>query len=105
MNKILPICCCLLMISWQTQAQNNPAKRINVAVLIYPGVELMNFADNIITASGVTSGIDAAMYVVSKCNSQQLATIISKGIQYLPHREESWPEPIPGFKYAPEKTK
>ncbi|ASZ11894.1 DJ-1/PfpI family protein [Chitinophaga pendula] len=243
MKKILYIGCCLLLVSWQSQAQQAPAqhKRINVAVLIYPGVELMDFAGatdvfikagsltkdsyhiytialeanaiqtekgmirlqpdynshtdypkpdlfvipgaametiaalkdstdlltfirdmsaragttmsictgayllghagllkgrnatthwfvadnfqetfpslhlqkdvrfvedgNIITASGITSGIDAAIYVVGKFNGPQLATIVSKAMQYVPHKEESWPKPVAGIKYVPGKNK
>lgn len=55
---------------------------------------------NIITTSGVTSGIDGALHLVERYSGEQLAGMTARGMQYTPHKEETWPVSPAGMKYS-----
>lgn len=46
---------------------------------------------DIITSSGITSGIDAALYIVGKNSGVRIRDMISRAMQYEFHVEEAWP--------------
>lgn len=48
-------------------------------------------AGNILTSSGVTSGIDLALYIVGKINGEKIKGMIARALQYEYHQEEKWP--------------
>ena len=54
---------------------------------------------NIITTSGVTSGIDGALHLVERYSGDKMAGMVARGMQYFPHREEAWPIPAAGMKF------
>ncbi|WPQ60666.1 DJ-1/PfpI family protein [Chitinophaga sancti] len=54
---------------------------------------------NIITTSGVTSGIDGALHLVERYSGDRMSSMVARGMQYYPHREEAWPLPGAGMKF------
>ncbi|MDE1191677.1 MAG: DJ-1/PfpI family protein [Arachidicoccus sp.] len=54
---------------------------------------------NIITSSGVTSGIDAALHVVKENSGEYVADIVARALQYTPHEKEAWPQPLKKMHY------
>ncbi|NLU90839.1 GlxA family transcriptional regulator [Chitinophaga sp. Ak27] len=62
----------------------------------YPGVRLVRDvryvdAGRLVTASGVSSGIDGALYIVERYSGPAIAALVAKIIQYTPHHQEPWP--------------
>ncbi|MBP2833450.1 DJ-1/PfpI family protein [Aquimarina sp. U1-2] len=47
---------------------------------------------NIITTSGVTTGIDGAIAIISKYSSPDFAAMISRGLQYETKSVDQWPK-------------
>ncbi len=54
----------------------------------------VRFVDSgqILTASGITSGIDLALYIVEKYSGKKVQDMISKIMQYEYHIEQQWPD-------------
>lgn len=55
--------------------------------------------DRFLTSSGVTSGIDAALHIVSENSGTRIRDMISRALQYEFHVEEAWPVAPNGMKY------
>lgn len=73
----------------------------------YPKVQLIRdvrYVDErkIITASGVTSGIDAALYIVGQHSGEPIQAMINRALQYNYSTNEKWPVPAKGMKYRRE---
>lgn len=71
----------------------------------YPGIELVKnvrFVDegNLITSSGVTSGIDALLYLVGKFTGPDIQAMIGRALQYTFHEQEAWPVAPNGMRYS-----
>ncbi len=71
---------------------------------LYPKVTFhknVRFVDagNILTSSGVTSGIDLALYIVGKINGEKIQGMISRALQYNYHQYEKWPEAPMGMHF------
>lgn len=64
-------------------------------------VKDVRFVDegNIITSSGVTSGIDVALYLVGKQSGEKMKAMIERAMQYTYHEEEKWPVAPNGMRY------
>lgn len=58
-----------------------------------------------ITSSGVTSGIDVALYIVGQRSGNNIKNMISRALQYTYHEEENWPVAPMGMKYESKLTK
>ncbi|GEM69243.1 hypothetical protein SMI01S_28490 [Sphingobacterium mizutaii NBRC 14946 = DSM 11724] len=54
---------------------------------------------NIISSSGVTSGIDAALYLVEKLSGQKMRAMINRALQHDFKIEDKWPVPPNGMRY------
>ncbi|WP_185967810.1 DJ-1/PfpI family protein [Formosa sediminum] len=70
----------------------------------YPKIELIKnvrFVDSekFITSSGITSGIDTALYIVSKHSGEKIKQMISRALQYEFHEKKNWPIAPNGMKY------
>ncbi|PCI86507.1 MAG: thiamine biosynthesis protein ThiJ [Hyphomicrobiales bacterium] len=52
-----------------------------------------------ITSSGVTSGIDTALYIVGQNSGVNIQNMISRALQYTFHEKETWPVAPNGMKY------
>ncbi|WP_109435336.1 MULTISPECIES: DJ-1/PfpI family protein [Aquimarina] len=75
----------------------------------YPKIKLIKdvrFVDEgkLITSSGITSGIDAALHIVGKHSGEKIKQMISRALQYKFHEKEDWPIAPNGMKYR-RKTK
>lgn len=62
----------------------------------YPNVQLVQnvrYVDEgkIITSSGVTSGIDAALYIVGQHSGEMIQGMINRALQYTYGQNETWP--------------
>lgn len=73
----------------------------------YPKVQLIRdvrYVDEgkIITASGGTSGIDAALYIVGRHSGEFIQAMINRALQYNYSKNEKWPVPAKGMKYRGE---
>ncbi|WP_419802839.1 DJ-1/PfpI family protein [Mucilaginibacter sp.] len=70
-------------------------------------VKDVRFVDEgkLITASGVTSGIDASLHLVARFSGQQVEKLVEGAIQYTMHEHEKWPEAIGGMKFDRDKRK
>lgn len=71
---------------------------------LFPAVELVKdtrFVDagKYITSSGVTSGIDTALYIVGQNSGIPLRNMISRALQYSFRQQENWPEPPAGMAF------
>lgn len=53
----------------------------------------------VITSSGVTSGIDAALYIVGKNSGEKLQGMINRALQYSYGTHEKWPVAPHGMRY------
>lgn len=53
-----------------------------------------------ITSSGVTSGIDTALYIVGQNSGMNIQNMISRALQYTFHEKETWPVAPNGMKYS-----
>lgn len=56
-----------------------------------------------ITSSGVTSGIDVALYIVGQNSGEHLKSMIGRALQYQFHEQEDWPKSQYGMKYERKK--
>ncbi|NAW50279.1 DJ-1/PfpI family protein [Elizabethkingia argentiflava] len=70
----------------------------------YPKVHLVKdvrYVDEVkyLTTSGITSGIDAALYLVGKHSGESIRSMISRALQYNFHEKERWPQAPQGMKY------
>lgn len=70
----------------------------------YPNIEVIRdirFVQEgrFLTSSGVTSGIDAALHIVSENSGVRIRDMISRALQYEFHVEEAWPVAPNGMKY------
>ncbi len=65
-------------------------------------VKNVRYVDNgsVITSSGVTSGIDAALHIVKENSGAYIGDMVARGIQYVPHEQETWPQPAKGMHYS-----
>ncbi|PKV50906.1 DJ-1/PfpI family protein [Aquimarina sp. MAR_2010_214] len=75
----------------------------------YSQIELIKnvrFVDEkkFITSSGITSGIDTALYIVGNHSGEKIKQMISRALQYEFHEKEDWPIAPNGMKYR-RKTK
>ena len=52
-----------------------------------------------ITSSGITSGIDTALYIVGTHSGEKIKQMISRALQYKFHEKENWPIAPNGMKY------
>lgn len=76
----------------------------------YPSIELIRdvrYVDEgkVITASGVTSGIDAALYIVGQNSGEKIQGMINRALQYNYSKYEKWPTPAEGMRYRSESKK
>ncbi|MFH6943506.1 DJ-1/PfpI family protein [Flavobacterium aquidurense] len=76
----------------------------------YPRIQLIRdvrFVDEreIITTSGVTSGIDAALYIVGQHSGDMIQAMINRALQYNYNQNEKWPVPAKGMRYRGEGKK
>lgn len=64
-------------------------------------VQDVRFVDegNLITASGVTSGIDASLYLVQRFSGDHVRKMVENAIQYKMSEKEPWPLAIGGMKF------
>ncbi len=74
----------------------------------YPNVQLVQnvrYVDQgkIITSSGVTSGIDAALYIVGQHSGEMIQGMINRALQYTYGQNEIWPIAPQGMRYRSEK--
>ncbi len=70
----------------------------------YPEIKLIRNVryvedQNIITSSGVTSGIDAALYIVGKHSGEGIQAMINRALQYNYGENEKWPVAPKGMRY------
>lgn len=70
----------------------------------YPKIDLIRdvrYVDEgkILTSSGVTSGIDAALYIVGKHHSEMIVDMINRALQYNYKNNEKWPTAKNGMRY------
>lgn len=73
----------------------------------YPKVQLIRdvrYVDEgkIITSSGVTSGIDAALYIVGQHSGEMIQAMINRALQYNYSKNEKWPVAAKGMRYRGE---
>lgn len=59
----------------------------------------------LVTASGVTSGIDASLHLVARFSGDRVEKMVEGAIQYTMHEQEKWPEAIGGMKFDRERRK
>lgn len=76
----------------------------------YPNVQLIRdvrYVDEskIITSSGVTSGIDAALYIVGIHNGEMIQGMIDRALQYNYKQNQKWPVAPKGMRYRSNKKK
>ena len=74
----------------------------------YPKIQLIRnvrYVDEgkIITSSGVTSGIDAALYIVGLHSGKMIQGMINRALQYTYSENEKWPVAPNGMRYKSEK--
>ena len=74
----------------------------------FPKIQLIRnvrFVDEgkIITSSGVTSGIDAALYIVGQHSGEMIQGMINRALQYTYGQNETWPTAPKGMRYRSEK--
>ena len=74
----------------------------------YPKIQLVRnvrFVDEgkIITSSGVTSGIDAALHIVGQHSGETIQGMINRALQYTYGQNETWPTAPKGMRYRSEK--
>ena len=74
----------------------------------YPKIQLVRnvrFVDEgkIITSSGVTSGIDAALHIVGQHSGKTIQGMINRALQYTYGQNETWPTAPKGMRYRSEK--
>ncbi len=70
----------------------------------FPSVKLVRDirfvrSGRLITSSGVTSGIDAALNIVGEISGEQIRGMISRALQYAYRVEEAWPVAPDGMSY------
>ncbi|MFI2744528.1 DJ-1/PfpI family protein [Zhouia sp. PK063] len=75
----------------------------------FPKVKLIRdvrFVDEgtLITSSGVTSGIDAALYIVEKHSGKKIQEMISRALQYNYGENEKWPVAPHGMRYRSKRN-
>lgn len=70
-------------------------------------IKNVRFVDDgkLVSVSGVTSGIDGALHVVSRFSGERVEKMIEGAIQYVMHEQEQWQEPLEGMKFDREKRK
>lgn len=76
----------------------------------FPKIQLVRnvrFVDEekIITSSGVTSGIDAALHIVGRHSGEMIQGMINRALQYTYGQNETWPVAPQGMRYRSEKQK
>ena len=74
----------------------------------FPKIQLIRnvrFVDEgkIITSSGVTSGIDAALHIVGQHSGETIQGMINRALQYTYGQNETWPTAPKGMRYRSEK--
>ncbi|SJN16909.1 Transcriptional regulator, AraC family [Sphingobacterium sp. JB170] len=74
----------------------------------FPKIQLVRnvrFVDEgkIITSSGVTSGIDAALHIVGHHSGEMIQGMINRALQYTYGQNETWPTAPKGMRYRSEK--
>lgn len=74
----------------------------------YPKIQLIRNVryvneGKIITSSGVTSGIDAALYIVGLHSGKMIQGMINRALQYTYSENEKWPVAPNGMRYKSEK--
>ncbi|WKN45782.1 DJ-1/PfpI family protein [Tunicatimonas pelagia] len=64
-------------------------------------IEHVRFVDerDVITSSGITSGIDAALHVVEKNHGEKLRAMIARALQHTFKEKEPWPVAPNGMEY------
>ena len=53
----------------------------------------------LVTASGVTSGIDASLHLVARFSGERVEKMVEGAIQYTMHEQDKWPEALGGMKF------
>lgn len=71
----------------------------------FPNIKLIRnvrFVDEekILTSSGVTSGIDVALYIVGKNSGQKIQSMIVRALQYTYGQNDIWPVAPNGMRYT-----
>ncbi|UOY07316.1 DJ-1/PfpI family protein [Muricauda sp. SCSIO 64092] len=71
----------------------------------YPKIKLVRnvrFVDEekYITSSGITSGIDASLYIVEKHSGKRIKDMINRALQYDYQEKKDWPVAPNGMKYT-----
>ena len=56
-----------------------------------------------ITSSGITSGIDASLYIVKKHSGDKIKRMINRALQYDYQEKKDWPIAPNGMKYSRKK--
>lgn len=60
-------------------------------------------AGSFISSSGITSGIDAALYIVGQNTGEKTRLLIAQILQYNYHEQKTWPS-LNGIEYNRKKT-
>ncbi len=76
----------------------------------YPKIQLIRnvrFVDEgkMMTSSGITSGIDAALHIVEQNSGEMIRAMINRALQYNFGENENWPIAPNGMRYQSEKNK
>lgn len=61
--------------------------------------------DSVMTCSGVTSGINGALFLVQKYSGTSVSNMISRALQYGNVKDEKWPTPLKGMHYNSAENK
>lgn len=111
-TKTLSVCTGAYLLA-QTEALNG--KRATTHYFVaddfskqYPKIELVKnvrFVDEgkFITSSGITSGIDASLYIVEKHSGSNIKNMINRALQYDYQEKKDWPIAPNGMKYSRKK--
>ena len=70
----------------------------------YPGFTLVKdvrFVQDgqLLTTSGVTTGIDGALHLVAQFSGERTAALVAGALQYAPREADPWPLPHEGMKF------
>jgi transcriptional regulator GlxA family with amidase domain len=70
----------------------------------YPGFTLVKDVryvqdGNLLTTSGVTTGIDGAIHLVTLYSGERIGALLAGALQYTPRQAEPWPQAVGGMKF------
>lgn len=61
--------------------------------------------DSLLTTSGVTTGMDGALHLVTRYSGERVAGMVAGALQYSALEKEKWPQPVEGMKFDRERRK